>query len=207
MGHNRVARLMRELDLQAVSPKRWQVTTQSNHRQPAADNVLARGFQAERPNEKWASDVTYLWTAEGWLYLAVVLDLYSRQVVGWSTRSDLRTELVLDALNMAVQSRRPKPGLLFHSDRGIQYASDAFRGRLAELGVVQSMSRKGNCWDNACVESFFGTLKQEACGTVFQTRHEARFAMFEYIAGFYNPHRLHSTLGYLSPVQFERKGA
>lgn len=207
VGHNRVARLMRVQGLQAVPKRRWTSTTQSQHRLPVAENVLNRDFQAAGPNEKWASDLTYLPTSEGWLYLAVVLDLYSRQVVGWSLGADMRTELVLDALDMAVKRRRPGPGLLFHSDRGSQYASVAFRERLQARRMLQSMSRRGNCWDNACVESFFGSLKQEAYRQPLQTRKAARLAVFEYIEGFYNPHRLHSTLGYLSPIQFERRVA
>jgi putative transposase len=207
VGHNRVARLMREMELQARPKKRWKVTTQSKHRHLVAENSLAREFQAAAPDQKWVGDITYILTAEGWLYLAVVLDLYSRKVVGWSMSTEMRTDLVLDALNMAVTDRKPRPGLLFHSDRGVQYASERFRARLQQLGIQQSMSRKGNCWDNACVESFFGTMKQEGCGRLFKSRQEARICLFDYIAGFYNPRRLHSTLGYLSPNQFERRVA
>lgn len=134
----------------------------------------------------------------------MVLDLHSRKVVGWSMNKEMKTELVLDALNMAVLDRKPNTGLLFHSDRGVQYASEAFKARLKQLGIQQSMSRKGNCWDNACVESFFGTMKQEECSIIFKSRQEARICIFEYISGFYNKRRLHSTLGYLSPDQFER---
>ena len=144
-------------------------------------------------------------TAEGWLYLAVVLDLYSRKVVGWSMSSEMKTDWVLDALNMAVTGRKPRPGLLFHSDRGVQYASERFRARLEQLGIQQSMSRKGNCWNNACVDSFFGKIKQKCCGILFKSRQEARICIFEYIASFCNPRRLHSTLGYRSPDLFERR--
>lgn len=207
VGHNRVARLMREMALQARSKKRWKVTTQSQHRHPIAENILDRDFKATRPDEKWAGDITYILTVEGWLYLAVVLDLHSRKVVGWSMNKEMKTELVLDALNMAVLDRKPNTGLLFHSDRGVQYASEAFKARLKQLGIQQSMSRKGNCWDNACVESFFGTMKQEGCSILFKSRQEARICIFEYISGFYNKRRLHSTLGYLSPDQFERRVA
>ena len=207
VSRKRVARLMREVGLQARPKKRWKVTTQSKHRHPVAENSLDRDFMATGPDQKWAGDVTYILTAEGWLYLAVVLDLYSRKVVGWSMSTDMRADLVLDALNMAVADRKPKPGLLFHSDRGVQYASERFRARLAQLKIQQSMSRKGNCWDNACVESFFGTMKQEGCGILFKSRQEARLRIFEYIAGFYNPRRLHSTLGYFSPDRFERRVA
>lgn len=207
VGHNRVARLMREMGLQVKPKKRWKMTTQSKHRLPVAENLLAREFRPTQVNQRWAGDITYILTAEGWLYLAVVLDLHSRKVVGWSMASEMKTTLVLDALNMAVVNRRPGPGLLFHSDRGVQYASEAFRARLGELGFVQSMSRKGNCWDNACVESFFGSMKQEGCGILYQSRREARIHIFEYIEGFYNRQRLHSTLGYLSPETFERRSA
>lgn len=207
IGRHRVARLMREEGLQARPKKRWKVTTQSKHRHPVAENSLGRDFTSAGPDQKWAGDVTYILTAEGWLYLAVVLDLCSRKVVGWSMSTEMRADLVIDALNMAVADRKPKPGLLFHSDRGVQYASERFRACLGELGIKQSMSRKGNCWDNACVESFFGTMKQEGCGILFKSRQEARICIFDYIAGFYNPRRLHSTLGYLSPDQFERRVA
>ena len=207
VGHNRVARLMRETGLRALTKKRWKVTTQSKHRYPVAENILGREFKAAGPDQKWVGDITYILTAEGWLYLAVVLDLYSRKVVGWSMSSEMRTDLVLDALNMALTERKPAGGLLFHSDRGVQYASERFRSRLEQLGIQQSMSRKGNCWDNACVESFFGTMKQEGCGILFKSRREARMFIFEYIAGFYNKRRSHSTLGYLSPDQFERRVA
>lgn len=207
VGHNRVARLMREMGLQARAKKRWKVTTQSKHDLPIAENLLARNFEAKRPNEKWVGDITYILTAEGWLYLAVVLDLYSRKVVGWSMSHEMKTELVLDALNMAVVNRRPGPGLLFHSDRGVQYASRTFRERLSQLGIQQSMSRKGNCWDNACIESFFGTIKQEGCGILYKSRREARIHIFEYIEGFYNRQRIHSALGYFSPESFERRSA
>lgn len=207
VSFKRVARLMREIGIQAQPKKRWKVTTQSKHRFPIAENLLARNFEATRPDEKWAGDITYLPTAEGWLYLAVVLDLHSRKMVGWSMSSEMKTDLVLDALNMAVVNRRPGPGLLFHSDRGVQYASCAFRARLSQLGMHQSMSRKGNCWDNACVESFFGTMKQEGCGMLYKSRQEARIHVFEYIESFYNRQRIHSTLGFLSPESFERRSA
>lgn len=207
VSQKRVARLMRESGIQAKPKKRWKVTTQSNHRLPIAENLLARNFESIRPDEKWAGDITYILTAEGWLYLSVVLDLHSRKVVGWSMSHEMKTDLVLDALNMAVVNRRPGPGLLFHSDRGVQYASGAFRERLSQLGIRQSMSRKGNCWDNACMESFFGTMKQEGCGILFKSRQEARIHIFEYIEGFYNRQRIHSTLGYLSPECFERRSA
>lgn len=207
VGHNRVARLMRDTEMKPKRKHHWKATTQSNHLLPVAENLLGRNFEADKPNQKWVSDLTYIQTAEGWLYLAVVLDLYSRKIVGWSMNVEMKTELVLDALNMAVLNRRPGPGLIFHSDRGVQYASKAFRQRLSELDFQQSMSRKGNCWDNACAESFFGSMKQEGCGMLFKSRQEARIHLFEYIEAFYNRQRLHSTLGYFSPEDFERRSA
>lgn len=199
----RIARLMREKGMCAKRKKPWKVTTQSKHRYPIAENILNRDFRADQPNQKWVGDITYLLTQEGWLYLAVVMDLHSRKIVGWSMNTHMRTDLVLDALNMAIQDRKPLEGLLFHSDRGVQYASDAYRKRLKQAKITQSMSRKGNCWDNSPMESFFGTLKQEGCGILFKSRQEARIHVFDYIETFYNPQRIHSKLGYLSPNQFE----
>jgi len=206
VGHNRVARLMRDSGMRAKRKHRWKATTQSKHKLPVAENLLARGFKADKPNQKWVADITYIPTVEGWLYLAVVLDLHSRKIVGWSMM-EMKTALVLDALNMAVVNRRPAPGLIFHSDRGVQYASEAFRQKLSELGFQQSMSRKGNCWYNVCFESFFSSMKQEGCGIIFKSRREARIHLFEYIECFYSRQRLHSTLGYFSPDDFERRSA
>jgi putative transposase len=203
VSRKRVARLMREQGICARHKKPWKATTQSKHTLPVAENILGRDFQADKPNQKWVGDITYLWTQEGWLYLAVVMDLHSRKIVGWSMDSMIKTSLVLDALNMALANRKPAKGLLFHSDRGVQYASHAYRKRLKHAKIIQSMSRKGNCWDNAAMESFFGSLKQEGCGILFKSRLEARIHVFDYIESFYNPQRIHSALGYLSPNQFE----
>lgn len=205
VGQNRVARLMRENNLRAKMKRKRVNTTDSNHSRPVAENLLNRQFQVSEANCVWAGDITYIPTCEGWLYLAVVLDLHSRKVVGWSMAQTMETELVTNAMNMALQRRNTSPGLLFHSDRGSQYASQAFQEHLRGYGMSQSMSRKGNCWDNACSESFFGTLKLECCDRIFTSRKEAASTIFEYIEVFYNRQRLHSTLGYLSPEQFEQR--
>ncbi len=205
-GRHRVARLMREYQIQGQRKRRFVVTTQSKPDLPVFENVLDRQFRAEAPNQRWAGDITYIWTREGWLYLAVMLDLFSRRVVGWSMQSTLQTSLVSDALSMALQARRPDPGLLHHSDRGCQYASHGYQEQLREHGLVCSMSRRGNCWDNAVVESFFSTLKTQLSGDQpYGTHAEARLALFEYIEVWYNRQRRHSTLGYISPDQFERQ--
>lgn len=205
-GRHRVARLMREHQLRARQKRRYQVTTQSQHDLPVSENVLERQFTAQAPDQRWAGDITYLWTREGWLYLAVVLDLFSRRVVGWSMQSTLETRLVHDALSMAQQARKPEAGLLHHSDRGSQYASHSYQEQLRRHGMVCSMSRRGNCWDNAVVESFFSTLKSELiCDQPYRTRAQVRSAVFEYIEVWYNRKRRHSTLGYISPVQFEQQ--
>jgi transposase InsO family protein len=203
-GRNRVARLMRREGLVGRSPRRrYPRTTQAASGNPVAPNVLAQDFTAERPDQKWVADITYVDTAEGWLYLAPVLDLFSRKVVGWSMDNHLYSSLVEDALHMAVIRRRPAPGLLHHSDRGSQYTSDAYQQRLAKLECEVSMSRTGNCYDNAVMESFFSTLKSECLTGQFRTRAQARTAIFEFIEVWYNRHRLHSSLGYLSPEEFE----
>ena len=205
-GLNRVARLMRVAGIQARKKRRYVITTDSRHHLPVAQNVLDRRFTVAVPNERWASDITYIWTMEGWLYLAVVLDLFNRQVVGWSTSSTIDQSLVGRALSKALQMRRPPEGLLHHSDRGSQYASRAYQEQLVEAGITCSMSRKGNCWDNAVVESFFSTLKTELVdGKVYRSRSEARADIFEYIEIWYNRQRRHSSLGYLSPTEFEQK--
>lgn len=180
------------------------MTTNSRRSQPVFDNGLNRQFEVDQPNRVYASDVTYIWTQEGWLYLAVVLDLYSRKVVGWSMSSRMKAELVCDALTMAIWQRRPEAGLIHHSDRGAQYASKAFRYLLETHGFQGSMSRKGDCWDNSVVEGFFGSLKQERVQwRTYQTRYEAQQDILNYIAMFYNLHRLHSYLGCKSLNQYE----
>jgi len=197
---------MRQAGLRARRPRRWCRTTDSQHANPVAANVLARQFQPRGPNTVWATDITYVWTWEGWLYLAVVLDLFSRRVVGWALADHMRTELVLDALQMALGRRRPPAELVHHSDRGSQYASDAYRAVLREHGIVCSMSRRGNCWDNAVAESFFATLKTELIHRrSWPLRREVATAITEYIEVFYNRHRLHSFLAYRSPADYEEE--
>jgi transposase InsO family protein len=207
-GRHHAARLMREAGVRARYHRRYRVTTNSDHKQPVFPNLLERDFQPVAANRVWAGDITYVWTQEGWLYLAVVIDLYSRKVVGWAMGKRLVSSLVIDALLMALWRRRPEKGqLIHHSDRGVQYASRAFRKLLKQYGINGSMSRKGDCWDNAVVESFFGTLKSERVHwRSYQTREEARRDIVDYIAMFYNSHRLHSYLGYQSPDQFEKNG-
>ena len=203
---NRIARLMRLWDLKASSPKRFVVTTDSNHALTVAENVLDRDFVVEAPNRVWTSDISYVWTSEGWLYLAVILALFSRRIVGWSMGTTLERSLVLNAWEMAKQNRQPQSGLLFHSDRGSQYASNDCKAVLKEAEATQSMSRKGNCWDNAPSESFFATIKRELIYRHrYATQSEARLSIFAWIEGWYNRKRRHSTLGYLSPEAFERQ--
>ena len=205
-GKHRVAKLMRRAGIRAVSPCRFVVTTDSKHASPVAENLLDRDFSAQKANVKWASDITYLRTGEGWLYLAVVLDLFSRRVVGWCMQASLERSLVLDALQSALGQRPPQAGLIHHSDRGSQYASADFQAALEAAEIACSMSRRGNCYDNATVESFFGTLKQELANRChFATRQQARQEVFEYIEVWYNRQRRHSSLGYVSPVEFERR--
>ena len=208
IGAHRVARLMRQAGLRAKTVKKWRATTQSQHRFPVAANTLDRAFTVEAPNRVWAGDMTYVWTLEGWLYLAVLLDLYSRRVVGWAMGQRLTVELAERALMMALANRAPTAGLLHHSDRGSQYAATSYQRVLDAHGLIPSMSRKGNCWDNACVESFFGTLKRELVyHRRYATREEATQDIFEYIEVFYNRQRRHSTLGYHSPAEYEAKAA
>jgi transposase InsO family protein len=203
-GKHRVERLMRCLDLRPRLRREGHATTQADPTHPVASNVLARDFTASRPNERWVTDITYAMTEEGACYIAAILDLYSRSVVGWALSTSLSTELPLAALQNAVQRRRPADGLLHHSDRGCQYTSNDYRARLAELGVTVSMSRKGNCWDNAVAESFFATLKTEL---VYRYRwrdlNELRAALFDYVEVFYNRKRLHSSLNYKTPALVE----
>ncbi|MBM4377471.1 MAG: IS3 family transposase, partial [Deltaproteobacteria bacterium] len=179
-------------------------TTNSNHAFPVAENVLGRAFTASAPNEAWVTDITYVWTREGWLYVAAILDLYSRMVVGWAMSARIDRQLCLDALQMAVMARKPAPGLVHHSDRGSQYASNEYRRALEEHEMVCSMSRRADCWDNAVAESFWSTLKSELVdGTDFPTRAEARLAVFEFIEVFYNRRRIHSHLNYRTPAEHE----
>jgi putative transposase len=208
VGRRRTARLMRENGLRARQPRRFRRTTDSQHAFPVAPNRLAQDFAAARPNEKWAADISYLWTREGWLYLAVVVDLYARRVVGWAVSDRLHKELALTALRRALAVRGPSGGLIHHSDRGSQYCSTDYQAELKKYGILISMSGKGNCYDNAVVETFFKTLKSELVWrTVFHTRAEASEALARYIDGFYNPIRRHSALDYVSPAQFERRSA
>jgi putative transposase len=208
IGEHRVARLMRQEGIRAKTGKKWRATTQSQHRFPVAENTLAREFTVESPNRVWAGDITYVWTTEGWLYLAVILDLYSRLVIGWAMGHRLTGDLAERALTMAVANRTPRAGLLHHSDRGSQYAATSYQRLLDKYGITASMSRKGNCWDNACVESFFGTLKRELVyHRHYATREDATQDIFEYIEVFYNRKRRHSTLGYDSPAEFETRTA
>jgi putative transposase len=205
-SRNRVARLMRKHAITARPVRRFVVTTDSRHALPVAANLLEQRFTVEQPNTHWSADITYLWTGEGWLYLAVVLDLYSRRVVGWSIRDTLDRSLVLSALESALVQRKPGAGLICHSDRGSQYASADYQALLSGAGAVCSMSRKGNCYDNAPVESFFASFKRELIHRCpFATREEARSAVFEWIAVWYNRQRRHSSLGYVSPEQFEQQ--
>ena len=206
VSRKRVQRLMRRAGLRASRPRRWVVTTDSRHTFTVARNLLARDFSVESINQKWACDITFIPTTDGWLYLAVVLDLCSRRVVGHAMATSLRRSLVEEALVMAQQRRRPAPGLVHHSDRGSQYASTDYQELLHRAGLICSMSRKGDCWDNAPVESFFATLKKELVHRGrFSSRSEARTAIFHYIEAFYNVRRKHSSLGYLSPAGFEAK--
>ncbi len=208
IGRKRVARLMRELGLRGVCPRKFRVTTDSDHDHPIAENLLDRNFEASKPNEKWTTDITYVWTGEGWLYLAVVMDLFSRRIVGWSTADHMETSLCLEALRKALALRTDVDGLIHHSDRGVQYASAGYRGALDAEGIECSMSRRANCWDNAVGESFFGTLKNELIyRRPWLTREDARDAIAEYIEIFYNRIRRHSTIGGVSPAKFEEQAA
>lgn len=203
-NHKVVERLMREAELCAKHRRKFRATTNSAHDLPIAENLVNREFTVARPNEVVVGDLTYLWTNEGWQYLVVFIDLFSRRVVGWATGTRMTTELALLALERLVARRKPPPGLIVHTDRGVQFASQAFRSALEKHGFQQSMSRKGDCWDNAVAESFFHSFKVEAVyGTMLHTRREAETEVFKYIEGFYNNRRRHSSLGYLSPARFE----
>lgn len=204
---NTVAKLMRQEGIAAKAKRKFRVTTDSNHDRPVAENVLNRQFEPKAPNQAWTADITYVATGEGWLYLAAVEDLYSRRIVGWSMGPRIDSRLVVDALEMALSRRLPGAGLVAHSDRGSQYASEHYRGLLTGHGITCSMSRRGNCWDNAPMESFFASLKKELIrGEHFATREEARASLFEYIEIFFNQTRRHSSLGYMSPAEYERAG-
>jgi len=201
---SRVAKRMKSMGLRSKVKKKFRATTDSKHTEPVAPNLLNRAFTVAGPNEVWVSDLTYLWTRAGWTYLTVIIDLYSRMVVGWAVSTSLSHKAVVQALWRAAGRRGPGPGVMFHSDRGIQFACGGFREALKQLKFVQSMSRKGNCWDNAVAESFFRTLKTEwYYGNDLRDVHHAEQELFEYIERFYNCQRLHATLGYLSPAQFE----
>jgi len=205
-SENRVARLMTLNGIRAVGKRKYRVTTQSKHTYPVAENLLNRQFSADKPNAVWLSDITYIWTSEGWLYLAAVIDVHSRMLVGWSMGRRITAELTLDALHQAINRRNVTPELMHHSDRGSQYAAGEYQKLLRETQMICSMSRKGNCWDNAPMESFFATLKAELVyREQFKTRQEAKTKIFEYIEVFYNRQRRHSTLGNISPVDFERR--
>lgn len=205
IARKRVARLMREAGLCAKRTRRRVLTTRREPSHPVAPNLLNREFIATEPNSKWVTDITYIPTMQGWLYLAVILDLYSRMVVGWSMSGHCDEELVERALNQALARRKPRSGLLHHSDRGSQYTSQAYQLCLEQSGMLVSMSRKGNCWDNSVMESFFGTLKDECVGsTVYSSHDEARLELFTYMEVYYNRVRRHSTLGYVSPCIYEQ---
>lgn len=207
ISRKRVARLMREAELRAKGKRRYVVTTRRDTSHPVAPPLLQRDFTATEPNKKWVTDITYIPTMQGWLYLAVILDVYSRAVVGWSMSAHCDEELVAKALFLALARRRPKAGLLHHSDRGCQYTSHAYRQRLEQAGMTMSMSRKGNCWDNAVMESFFGSLKVECVGrTIYSSHEQARLSLFTYLEVYYNRQRRHSTLGYVSPLIYEQRG-
>jgi putative transposase len=204
-GEKRVARLMRQEGLRAKAARKFRVTTDSSHGRPVAPDLVKRNFTASRPNQTWCGDLTYLWTKEGWLYLAVFIDLYSRLVVGWSLGTRLDASLVTNAFHNAVARRRPGPGLIVHTDQGVQYTSNAFVSALQAVQANQSMSRRGNCWDNAPSESFFHSLKVEAIyGEDIETRREMEFEVFDYIERFYNRKRKHSAIGLRSPMDFEQ---
>jgi len=208
-SRGRIERLMRRHGVRAIMARpRWVRTTDSRHGLPIAPNLLDRNFTAAAPKQVWLADITYVETGEGWLYLSTVMDLYSRRIVGWAMRDHMRTELPLAALQMAISAQRPNAGLIHHSDRGVQYASHDYRTALAASGITASMSRKGDCYDNAPMESFFHTLKTERVHhRQYATRAEAQRDIFAYIEGFYNRIRRHSSIGYISPIEMELKAA
>jgi transposase InsO family protein len=204
ISRRRVSKLMKKENLVCKTRRKFKITTNSNHRQPIAPNLLERNFIASKPNQKYVGDITYIWTQEGWLYLATVIDLFSRRIVGWSMQEHMKVSLVNDALLMALWARKPGPGLIWHTDRGSQYAADSHRKIIKDHSIQQSMSRKGDCWDNSVAESFFGTLKTELTHHInFKTKEEAKNAIFEYIEVFYNRKRMHSANDYSSPQEYE----
>ena len=206
VNKKKIARLMRINKIRAKTKKKFKVTTVENTKAKASENILKGNFSSEKENRIWTSDITYIWTKQGWLYLAVIMDVYSRKIVGWSLCSSLSAELVIKALMMAILHRNPEQGIIFHSDRGSQYTSSSVREMLKSYQITQSMSSTGNCYDNAITESFFHTIKTELTfWNSYQTREEAKRSIFEYIEIFYNRQRLHSAIGYLSPVEFEEK--
>tara|TARA_Y100000052_G_scaffold26981_1_gene33228 strand:+ start:490 stop:1347 length:858 start_codon:yes stop_codon:yes gene_type:complete len=208
VGHRRIGRLMRQNRITVKRNKKFKATTDSNHSFNIAPNLLNRDFYADRPNQKWAGDISYVWTQEGWLYLAVILDLHSRRVIGWAVSSRMKRDLAIRALNMAIALRRPHKGCIHHTDRGSQYCSHDYQKILRQHGFKVSMSGTGNCYDNAAVETFFKTIKAELLWQrSWRTRRDAEMAIFEYINGFYNPRRRHSALGWKSPLAFEAKAA
>lgn len=201
----RIARLMRKGGIAAKIFRKYRITTQSDHKRARSENILCRRFNRENANEVWTSDITYIWTEEGWLYLAVIMDIYSRRIIGWSLERKLDSDLIESALRKALIERELERGIIFHSDQGIQYTSESFRKLLKANGFIQSMSRRGNCYDNAITESFFHTLKTELVNRKkYNTREDARRSIFEYIEIFYNRKRLHSAIGYYSPVEYEK---
>jgi len=205
LSKKRVERLMRETGIHAVAKKKYRATTDSKHSLPVAANSLNRNFRVDKPNQFWVADITYIYTQEGWLYLSTIMDLYSRKIVGWSMKNRITKDLVIEALNMAIKQRKPGRGLLLHSDRGSQYASYCYQVLLKRYGMLCSMSRKGNCWDNAVMESFYRTLKVELIYLKkYEMRIEAKRDIFEYIEIFYNRERLHSSIGYNSPEEYEK---
>jgi len=205
IGRDRTRRLMKALNLKVKLKRKYKATTDSKHQLPVAENVLNRAFAPQGPNQVWGTDITYLWSQEGWVYLAVVIDLHSRRVVGWAMDRLMKKALVIRALMMAINLRQPPSGLIHHSDRGSQYASHAYQKLLRQHGMIPSMSRKGNCWDNAPVERFFSSLKREWTGDrLYRTRQEAIADVREYVAVYYNSQRLHSTLGYKTPLDYEK---
>lgn len=208
IGHRRVGRLMRENGIRVERSKKYKVTTDSNHAFNIAPNLLNRDFHADAPNQKWAGDISYVWTHEGWLYLAVILDLHSRRIIGWAVSNRMKRDLAIRALKMAVALRQPPKGCIHHTDRGSQYCSHDYQKLLRQHSFKVSMSGKGNCYDNSAVETFFKTIKAELIWRrSWHTRREAELAIFQYINGFYNPRRRHSALGWKSPLAYERKVA